>query len=193
MSGGEIGVKAFSLGIDKGYDRIPSKIFLTPKERKQRKREQQQQQGQQGPAGQQYNQQAQPQQGQAYGQGSGYQQDPYAQQDPYTRGYQDALNEGYVPDNQPAIDDQPYWNQQNTRGDRGSSMQDGSYPQQQAGARRGYNPQDYQPRGYDDGYGGGGGYGGDQYGVSAHFLLSHRFYVMALVARNAQRGLQDKR
>ena len=139
MSGGaSLGVQALSYGLDKGYDRLPSTIFLTPKERKERKRQWQQQQQEQA-------QQGGPQQGHGQ-QNAGY-QDQYPQDPRQESGYSPSPNQ------RQAIDDHSYY-----QADRGSSMQgDGYYQQQQPpGGRRSYNPQDYQPRGYgqyDEGYG----------------------------------------
>ena len=156
MSGGELGVKAFKFGLDKGYDRIPNSAFLTPKERKERKRRQREQQNQ--GAGQDPYGQNQPSPGQGYGQpGPGYPPDSH-QQDPYSNQRND---QAYSGDQQ--IQQHPYYSQ-NDRSEQRSPMQgDGYY---QGGSRRAYNPSDYEPRydGYADGY------GRDQYGVVS---LSH--------------------
>ena len=160
---GELGVKAFKFGLDKGYDRIPNTIFLTPKERKERKQQQQRVQQQQGygPGQDQYNQgqqSPQPQPGQGYSQpGGGYNQDSYSQD----RG-------GYASQVGPreGLEDAAYWNP-DAQAERGPPMQADSYYPPGGGSRRSYNPTDYEPRYNDDG----DGYGRDQYGmVSGVFI-----------------------
>lgn len=167
MSGGaKLGVEAFSYGIDKGYDRIPNTIFLTPKERKQRREQERVQQGSsQSPDtyGSQNQQSPQPRSGQGYSSpGGAYGQDSYSQD----RGF-DTRTDRAPPgqeDSRQALE--PYWNS-DPRGERSSPMQGDPYNPPGSGSRRAYNPSDYEPR-YND-YG--DGYGRDQYGMVSGDLL----------------------
>lgn len=180
--GASLGVEGFSYVLDKGYDRLPNGMFLTPKERKQRRQAQQQQQQRENPG---QAQQSPTQGAQGYDRGPTSPQSPgfasqqrsnnYEPQDQYSpRDQAFPQQQSYQQDSRQAIDDQPYY-QESSRGDLNSSMQDGYYPQ--AGGRRTYNPQDYQPRGgYEGGAGGGGagyddGYGRDNVSSCFHLMV----------------------